>query len=757
MFDNDDGELQKALEPVRRHFSGREVTPNTVLAAYLRSAGLPVFGDPWDTAKNALRAGYSFEQAARVASMTTRSEVAAQTRPSSGAPSPFQGRQSLGWFPKKFGPGDIDGVGAKRLLGTPNIDHSSVLVREMAQNSWDARGVSLTIDFTMNLRLLDEPLIETLRQRVFTENAPGTGLAALLARDQIWALEVTDRNTVGLGGPIRNDLAIEPGIDRNFIDLVFNIGAPRDVHLGGGTYGFGKTITYVVSSVGTLLIWSRCEGSHGIEDRLIGSAIGEAFNEGGNRYTGRHWWGNVISTENRVEPMVGASARKIGETIFSAHFGEGVTGTSILILDPQLGGDSPEESVKLLNEAVAWNLWPKLIPDQSNQSQMNISIQLNGKPVTQPDIRRHPVLNGYTQALLAVRAADSKAAAENGQQGFPVKLQEIWCSKPQILLGHLALTRYPAPPDLEHPAHSVALMRQAELVVKYMERRELDVEGFQWAGVFKPVMDVDDSFAMAEPPAHDDWVPQAVEDKKRRREVNVALKRIREAVDQYLMPKDQNVSSGQDLPGTAVFVADMLGDLVAGQQGSGATRVTVKGDGGLGVTITPTSEDEISFAVNPQGHDVDFPPTQTPEPARASGPDLGFPPSQGPTHGPSDNPTPMPGTGTLPGRKRRGRPKIEVTAFTRTSASIPGWSRTVVEIQNSATSPTAAMVDLSIRVGVEGGSMDDSEVVRIIGWKNTAEAYDPSPQALEPGVSREFVYESRSDLAIDLETKLVNS
>ena len=68
-------------------------------------------------------------------------------------PTPFEGR-SLGWFPKQFSPGDIDGVGAKRLLGTPNINPAWVLVREMGQNSWDARGTSPSIDFILNLRLL---------------------------------------------------------------------------------------------------------------------------------------------------------------------------------------------------------------------------------------------------------------------------------------------------------------------------------------------------------------------------------------------------------------------------------------------------------------------------------------------------------------------------------------------------------------------------------------------------------------------------
>ena len=85
------------------------------------------------------------------------------------------------------------------------------------------------------------------------------------------------------------------------------------------------------------------------------------------------------------------------------------------------------------------------------------------------------------------------------------------------------------------------MRHQAELVVRNFERQELDVEGFQWTGVFKPVADVDDSFALAEPPAHDDWVPQAIQDKSKRSEVRVALIRIREAADTYLSPRKPSV------------------------------------------------------------------------------------------------------------------------------------------------------------------------------------------------------------------------
>jgi hypothetical protein len=723
MDENDeDPELLEALEPVRQYFSGKEVTVNTVLAAYLRSVGLSAFGEAWETAKLAVQEGYSFQQAVRVAARSYE-----RPAPVPAMTSPFQSRRALGWFPKQFGPGDIDGVGAKRLLGTPNIEPAWVLVRETSQNSWDARGISPVIGFTLNLRLLDEPLVEILRSRVFTGDPPGTGLADLLRHDEIWALEVSDRGTVGLGGPIRNDLAIEPGIDRNFIDLVFNIGAPRDVHLGGGTYGFGKTITYLLSSVGTVLIWSRCDGKTGQEDRLIGSAIGEAFNMDGSRYTGRHWWGNIITTENRVEPVVGSLARELGDAIFADHFEPDATGTSILILNPQLGGSTPQENVQLLAEAVTWNLWPKLIADQSGRSQMNISIQLNGQPVALPDIQKHPVLSGYAQCLLAVRAAESKTPSENLGQRYPVEWQEVWCMQPRTLLGHLALTRYPSPPRLKNRAHSVALMRQAELIVKYFERRDLDVDGFQWAGVFKAAVEVDDAFSLAEPPAHDDWVPQAVEDKRRRREVNVALRRVKETADDYLLPRaDSSAESLETVP-SAVNVADMLADLLSGQEGAAPTRIVLQGAKGLGAAIVPTPDDLAS----PRDPDAGNSGTAT-GPGRA-----------GRRRAPASQERP------------RARPRADVTSVSREHAPTPGWSRTAVRVQLSVTSPPGTAVDVAVRVGVEGGSMEDAGLVRILGWRDERSGtYDPRPQALSPGEARLFVFESRSDLAIDIETRL---
>ena len=709
----DEDELRRALTPVHEYFSDREVNVDTVLAAYLRSYGLPVSGQPWEAAKRAMSQGAGFKEA--VLSAASRPTIGIEPVPVAvnQLPTPFEG-SSLGWFPKRFSPGDIDGVGAKRLLGTPNISPAWVLVREMGQNSWDARGTSPSIDFILNLRLLRGPVMEILRRRIFTGDPPKTGLAELLRHDEIWALEVSDRGTVGLGGPIRNDLAVDSGVDTDFIDLVFNIGAPRDAYLGGGTYGFGKTISYVASSVGTILIWSRCEGASGLEHRLIGSAIGDGFNMDGLRFTGRHWWGNAIASESRVEPAVGDLAEELGDAVFATRFYRDVTGTSILILDPQFGGDSPEKNVELLAKAVVWNLWPKLLAEQSGHSRMNITVQLNGTSIALPSIEQHPVLSGHAQCLLAVRAAQAGADPATLPLRYQVNVEEIRLRRPVKLLGHLALTRYPVPSRTNSPSHAITFMRQAELVVQYFERQELDVEGFQWAGVFKPVADVDDSFALAEPPAHDDWVPKAVQDKDRRTEVRVALTRIREAADRYLSPRKPSVATSE-APPSAAHVGDMLADLLGGLEGPApSTRVAPPGPLG-------TSSWAFAGTIPDSPVGTTSPPPSSALHAGATGPVSSAPASSR-----------TPPTAASAGR-RVGRPRVNVVGVSHAPAQSPGWTRTTMDVQLANGSPATPAVDVSVRVGYDGGSVEDTEVIRIIGWSDrSGDTFAPGPIELPP-------------------------
>jgi hypothetical protein len=754
-------ELRQALESVLEYFRGKEVNVNTVLAAHLRSRGLAVSGQPWEAAKRAMEREENFEKAVLAASAEPKQGGTPAPVPASQEPTPFAG-SALGWFPKPFGPGDIDGEGAKKLLGTPNIDAAWVLVRETAQNSWDARGTAPNIDFTMNLRLLESPVVDILRKRIFTGEAPKTGLDQLLKSDKVWALEVSDRGAVGLNGPIRNDLAVDSGTDTNFIDLVFNIGAPRDVHLGAGTYGFGKTITYVASSVGAVLIWSRCEGARGLDNRLIGSAIGDSYNMDGRKFTGRHWWGNAMPEENRVEPAVGHLAEELGEKVFAADFGGKRTGTSILILDPVMGENPPEEYVRRLADAAVWNLWPKLLVDQNSRSRMNIEIQLNGQSVVLPVVERHSVLSGYAQCLLAVRAMQAGQDLATVSIRYPMEIHPVWLERPRTLLGHLALTKYPIPAKTtEPPSRSISLMRnQAELVVKYFERQGADVDGFQWAGVFKPVAAVDDSFAFAEPPAHDDWVPKAIQEKGRRREVNVALQRIKEYTDKFLSPR-KGSGRNPEAPVSAAYVGDMLADLVSGLEGPApSSRVSSSGRavGGLpgwnspqgsGVDTTPSGES----APSGNGASSVLPGRPLPQ-GNGAGQPLS---NEGSSSGSSVSPAQSHKTSSPDGAGRRGaRPRADLVAVSYEPADAPGWTRTRVDVRLSDVSPVKALVEVSVRVGVDGGSIEDNEVVRIIGWTAGQDATcDNHSQEFLPGESRQFVFEARSGLAIDVDAKAV--
>ena len=235
--------------------------------------------------------------------------------------------------------------------------------------------------------------------------------------------------------------------------------------------------------------------------------------------------------------------------------------------------------------------------------------------------------------------------------------KEIWLKRPVKLLGHLgvdALSLSPREPS--SPSHAITFMRhQAELVVRSFERQELDVEGFQWAGVFKPVADVDDSFALAEPPAHDDWVPQAIQDKDKRSEVKVALIRIREAADKYLSPPKPSVGSSE-APPSAAHVGDMLADLLGGLEGPApSTRVA-------------------SF--DPAGTSSASANTQTP-PAASAG-------------------------------RRAGRAPGQRGGASHAPAQSPGWTRTTMDVQLANGSPVTPAVDVSVRVGYDGGSVEDT-------------------------------------------------
>lgn len=721
-------ELEHSLDDVREYFKGRTVNVNTVLAAHLRAAGLPASGDPWLAAKSAVAVGANFAEAVAFARGDEGQKAEAEDawptsssddeerydspleelRPASHSVVDTQPAQSgssgLTWFAKQYGPGDMDGVGTKKLLGTPDLARTEILVRETAQNSWDARGKASSIDFVLNLRRLESDTVAELRNRIFTGSVRQLGLDKLLTSDDLWVLEVVDRGTTGLQGPTRNDLAVDKDAPTNFIDLVFNVGAPKDFKMGGGTYGFGKSIAYSISRVGTTLIWSRCKTPEGLEDRLIGSAIGDGFEMSGLRFTGRHWWGDVIDGEERVEPKRGDEASELAHSVFHRHFPRYATGTSMMILDPLLGesGDSPQQQVRALAKAVRKHLWPKLLPARTGGAVMDIRVQLNGEDIEIIDEPNKNVFSHYSACLEAVRNAQHPLSFEPEP---PMEVVEIQHGTQRVTLGHLAVTRFPVRTgspgskqprddselDAELLPNRVALMRHdAELVVKYVDLPSIPVEGVSWVGVFKPTAAVDSAFAASEPPAHDNWNPDSLLDKRAKSQVRVALRRIPEATSDFLSPLKQG-GKADELP-PAAMVAAKLGDLMLGLPGSGASRKPGK------------------------------PRTSSP---------------QKPTT------------------------KARVVSLQTEPGSSAGWNVTEVTIALENPRDVVTTVEVITELGVEGGAVSDSEDVsrslRRIGWKSLGGELVDGRAELGQTEHATFVFESRDSVAIDLDIKVVET
>ena len=128
----------------------------------------------------------------------------------------------------------------------------------------------------------------------------------------------------------------------------------------------------------------------------------------------------------------------------------------------------------------------------------------------------------------------------------------------------------------------VALMRNVELVVKYLPGPVATAGRNGYSGVFRCAVDVDATFRRAEPPTHDDWIYRAIPSGHDRTFVKVALDRIadvcREAAGYHASMRPP--ASGDAIP-LGEF-ADALAVLMPGADGPGARRRAIGGRAATG-------------------------------------------------------------------------------------------------------------------------------------------------------------------------------
>jgi hypothetical protein len=142
-----------------------------------------------------------------------------------------------------------------------SLNNLTILVREFAQNSWDARRKGLDPLFSVDGIHLTRDQSEILAEHVFAGHATA-GTPALSKwlksrrRNQLNALVISDWNTIGLGGNL--DPRVAEGDDRShWTAYLHDLGVGQEGPNKGGRYGVGRTSSFSVSEVSAIVVYTR--------------------------------------------------------------------------------------------------------------------------------------------------------------------------------------------------------------------------------------------------------------------------------------------------------------------------------------------------------------------------------------------------------------------------------------------------------------------------------------------------------------------
>ncbi|WP_157171937.1 hypothetical protein [Nocardia higoensis] len=620
--------------------------------------------------------------------------------------------KSHGWTSQPFPPeGASAAEGIRNQLGKPELDHLTILVRESAQNSWDARAGDEPVQYRINLTTVSAADAPAWRDHLLRK-APANKFLPLreaLQQPTIRVMSISDRGTRGLGGPTRADQVTDQ--PRDFVAFLRNIGEPRDRTLGGGTYGFGKGILYLVSHCGTILVHTRCEYEGRYETRLMGAALWKSYDAhdatGERRYTGRHWWGDTSG--DVIEPLVGQEADAMARRLGLREFGNHETGTTVIILNPNLEEREPAEAARYLAETITWQLWPKMLPHADEAVPMRFSVTCDGIEYPVPDPWSVVPLRPFVSAYKKMVGDDC---------------QELRYGRAKMLLGRLGLHRTVAKRfDASHAAavagfedglvHHVCLMRQAELVVNYWRGPKPASEFAAYAGVFRADESMDATYAAAEPPTHDSWNPQTL-DHPDSSYVRTTFTRLREAIDAVIGNGGRGeLEVAQVSLGAA---SDRLSPLIGGAWGVGsATSYARPGD-----TSPPASRRRKARRPEPKRSIDD---EIEGDEDRANDSSQGR--SDGPTSGSSSRPTPS------------RKPRVEYVGEPEPEDL---WGNAVVvqKFRLPVAVPQRVRAEVAVALASDGGIETDppagAENPGLVGWQDPCgELYQTPSFVIEGG------------------------
>jgi len=420
-------------------------------------------------------------------------------------------------------------------MASAKYDKPSILLRESIQNSCDARLKNFDrITFSVELSSFGHEGRHFLQNEVFKGAIPQAhrDLIDYLKKPRQDFLVIADSHTTGLDGFLDPS---DHGNYGNFLKFFFVYGSNEEKESisAGGTAGVGRTIFFSASKANTILVFTRVIHQGKPQARFMAATSGAEVKHENTYFTGRHWWGNVEEGRDYPMPIIGEDAEEIMANLgLEMHLPQGQTGTVIVILDPIASGKKyvdeqtdaevggAEEIVERMARATEIFAWPHIL-----DSTVEFTFTSQGKEIELRDPNSIIPIRYYCIAYKNLKDAESPALISMTDRGKKYDL------------GLLTYTDWPSTDNRDDfaaqadfiPENSVALMRQAKFVVKYMPI-ESRANGITTRGVFlSNPGDPDKWFRESEPAAHDDWLPEKLGIPDRQANpINICFRKIKQ-------------------------------------------------------------------------------------------------------------------------------------------------------------------------------------------------------------------------------------
>lgn len=347
-------------------------------------------------------------------------------------------------------------------------------------------------------------------------------------------LVLSDHNSFGLFGDERSS---EP----NFSNLVRHVLMTSDADAArGGSYGLGKSVLWAFSDISTVLFHSlptlKPDGTgHSVPDPLGGRFIGRSslvsHKVGDLEYDPNGLFGELsVDDQNREwsRSVRGAIADQVlPNWILKPRSGPEDTGTSVVIpffgAPGRSGPDaSAEETCLAILQALNTWYWPAI---QSGNLVAEVSHFDNDIMVSATRADGTTGVKLFVDAWSASQEKLVEIAKDDGQVAERAVAVEAPKTAPQVA-ENLQHGRVAAPGRLRvsrtdesaaSRSGTVALIRGAGMVVKYLKPPALGVDVPPFVGVFEAGLrhpepspehvHVERFLKAAEPYGHDDWIP----------------------------------------------------------------------------------------------------------------------------------------------------------------------------------------------------------------------------------------------------------